>query len=220
MVPFPSTRRALGAAVPATTALLAGVTADAQIIVTDAGNTTISVTSQQIFFQLGDGIGGTGTVSSSGLSGTHYSLQYSSSNLQKPSVYTSDGASVADANGYATNFAPGSSVDGTHAFTMGPATVWLNENDSNPAWAAGTRGYVGLRQVSVDTDSGYLYAWADVTYGSDSSLTLHRFAYEQSGSPIAAGAIPEPSTYAALAGLLAGSAALYHRRRNRKNESA
>lgn len=61
---------------------------------------------------------------------------------------------------------------------------------------------------------GRIYTW-----GEDQSLTLHRFAYEQSGEAILAGAIPEPSTYAALAGLLAGSAALFHRRR-KKNEAA
>lgn len=93
---------------------------------------------------------------------------------------------------------------------------YLNKNGANNArWAAGTTGYLGFR---FDVSGTPLFGWAQITYGSDNSLTLHDFAYESSGGSIlaGAGAVPEPSTYALMAGLLAGSAALYRRRQKAK----
>ncbi len=89
---------------------------------------------------------------------------------------------------------------------------WSGSSSGN--WQVGSSGYLGLR-VGNDTD-GYNYGWAEISIGEDSSVTLHSFAYEDTkNTAIQAGAIPEPSTYAALTGLLAGSAVLYSRRRKR-----
>ncbi len=78
-------------------------------------------------------------------------------------------------------------------------------------WFPGTTGFVGLR---FDTNTSPLFGWAQLSYNADQTLTLHDFAYESSGGAITI--IPEPSTFAALAGLLAGSAALYRRRQPKK----
>jgi len=87
-------------------------------------------------------------------------------------------------------------------------------DDSN--WAPGTTGYVGLRVGAGGGD--YRYGWAQISYNSDRSITLYDLAYEQSlntAIQAGAGAIPEPSTYAVLAGIVAAGAAFYARRRDR-----
>ncbi len=110
---------------------------------------------------------------------------------------------------WASNLPFATTVDSTATFTAGQILLdpilggWPIESG---------HGYLGLQL-------GSHYGWAQVSYTSTpsgNSLTLHDFAYEDTANtPIQAGAIPEPSTYAALTGLLAGSAALYARRRKR-----
>jgi hypothetical protein len=84
-------------------------------------------------------------------------------------------------------------------------------------WFAGSTGYLGL-QIQVPGENAN-YGWAHVSYNKDLSLTLHDFAYANAGEAIAAGqtgasgAVPEPSTYGALAALVAGSTILFARRR-------
>lgn len=66
--------------------------------------------------------------------------------------------------------------------------------------------YGGIR---LDTGN---YGWAQLSFDSvNNTVTLVDFAYEDTGSAIAAGAVPEPSTLAAL--LLAGSTLAFRRRR-------
>lgn len=94
-------------------------------------------------------------------------------------------------------------------------TFWANEVGSP---SAGT-GYYGLR-IANGSDS--FYGWARVTNtGRGGTVTLHDFAINTiANDPITAGemsAIPEPSTYAAIAGLLAGSAAMLRRRSRRRS---
>jgi hypothetical protein len=79
---------------------------------------------------------------------------------------------------------------------------------SGTPWTPGTTGFIG---VKFDTNSTPLFGWVQISYNLDQSVTVHDFAYESSGAPIAL--VPEPSNNAVLAGLLAGSAALWRKRR-------
>jgi hypothetical protein len=119
-----------------------------------------------------------------------------------------------DAHGFSPNLSLGAPIDGSHASFGGAALIYLNDsNDAN--WAPGSSGYLGFSFIDgAVTD----YGWARVSFNADFSVTLHDFAYEASGASILAGdtgvsAIPEPSTYAAFVGLIAGAVALNNRRR-------
>lgn len=68
------------------------------------------------------------------------------------------------------------------------------------------------------TDGSTLYGWLNVTRsGADATLTgtVTEWAYETSGANITVGAIPEPASTAAVAALLAGSVAVWNRRRQK-----
>ena len=93
-------------------------------------------------------------------------------------------------------------------------------------WAFGpNETQSGFAPLRIYTDGGiYYYGWVEVTvvsgntysppYAGTVEVTVTGFAFEnQMNTPIEAGAIPEPSTYAllALAGLF-GAAVWHHRR--------
>ncbi|MDP0501222.1 MAG: PEP-CTERM sorting domain-containing protein [Verrucomicrobiota bacterium JB022] len=77
-----------------------------------------------------------------------------------------------------------------------------------------TLGYAALTDGSNE-------AWLELNYDpAANTLGLTRFAYSTNGEQLTAGVapapvVPEPSTTAAIAALLAGSAALYKRRRDK-----
>ena len=74
-----------------------------------------------------------------------------------------------------------------------------------------TSGYVGLQLSNND------YAWALIERHADNSFTLFSMAYDNTGAPINAGAVPEPADSAFAAALLAGSLAAYRARQRRKS---
>ena len=70
-------------------------------------------------------------------------------------------------------------------------------------------GYIGF---TFDTDLGdTVYAWAEVNLQPDGILTVERWAYDDEGGSITAGAIPAPGALGLLA--LAGGAAGIRRKR-------
>lgn len=109
------------------------------------------------------------------------------------------------------DLALGTTIDGS--LNLGSNYSRINRSGINDAqWAPGTTGYIG---VEFNTNTSPLFGWVQLSYNLDQSITVHDFAYESSGGAIGAG-IPEPATTVALAGLLAGSAALYAKRRRTK----
>jgi hypothetical protein len=81
------------------------------------------------------------------------------------------------------------------------------------AWDAGERGFLGLRFDGPGDDR--YYGWADITVHSTQSITMHAYAYDDSGLPIHVGDrgyIPEPSTLGLLALGATGLAAVRRRK--------
>lgn len=92
------------------------------------------------------------------------------------------------------------------------SSTWSSANDSQIFVGSSTGNLFG---VKFDAGSGTNYGWIRIDVNGDGSFTLTDFAYEQSGAGILAGAttaVPEPASTAAVCGLLAVSALLWHRR--------
>jgi len=216
-------RLALRIVLPALAVALAAPAAEAQIVYTNAANITTPSAASYLVFELGSN-GNPGSASTTFFSAAQFALSFDGS-LDTPqlgiraanSAYFNPGSPWLENFSLNTAISPG--LDWyVFAFDF---SIFINNNTSaynsyvaSNYWVAGTTGYVGLRIGAGGSD--YRYGWAQISYNNDRSLSLHDFAYEQSINTAinaGAGAIPEPSTYAALAGLLAGGAAFYAKRR-------
>lgn len=116
---------------------------------------------------------------------------------------------------YVSNLAQGALIDGAGNFQGGSggfgylATFVDNQTDFSPpesvVWNFGSDGYIGFR--FNPSGSQQLYGWGHVTISADRTvLTLVDWAYENTGAPIHAGEIPEPTTSLLLTGGLFFSA--------------
>ncbi|HEX4342669.1 MAG TPA: PEP-CTERM sorting domain-containing protein [Verrucomicrobiae bacterium] len=79
-------------------------------------------------------------------------------------------------------------------------------------WSNGQEAFIGLK---FDNSGAPNYGWADITVNGPASITLHSFAYDNTGSLLAAGdpnPVPEPSQIALFAIGATGIAA-YRRRK-------
>ncbi len=219
----------------ATLGALASTSASAAIVYIDCPDVTVaentgSGPSETIYFDLGTG---SAWKQSDYPTGTpwHVSIQAMGEGTAHGAFAYSNMGEVSIAWRQETTF-PDPYALFAHRFTDAPDQVISSALDGNwsgmEAWLAdttnpafqgewtnnGTSGYIALNWTVAGNN--HLYGWAQVSYNTDHSVTLHDFAYEDTANtPIQAGAIPEPSTYAALTGLLAGSAALFARRRKR-----
>jgi hypothetical protein len=122
-----------------------------------------------------------------------------------------DGATAVSGH-YAAKLDAGTEIGYSLIFRTGPRPLYYYT--AGP-WSPGTRDYLGFG-FFIGSNLQANFAWADVSYNSDNSLTLYGFAYETTlGANITAGAVPEPAESAAFAALLAGSAAAYAARKKR-----
>lgn len=108
----------------------------------------------------------------------------------------------------------GSLIDGTTTTRGNYAILAGVYNSGTTEWTPGTTGYIG---VQFDMSTSPLFGWVHMSYNADKSITVYDFAYNASGGGIAAGAgaVPEPASSAAIAGLLAGTALLFAKRRKK-----
>ena len=192
-------------------ALASATTAGATIIYTNPED--LNANGGSVYWDMGsNGLGGSADNVSTGSDdfvltfGTTYTKSggSNSQNLSDPRLITQGSAQAAMTEGVKPT---------VRTFPAGEMISGSNVTFSTGNLDFGSSGYVGL---SFNGGSGTNYGWAQIGYnGTD--LILYDFAYESEvGVGIAAGAtssIPEPSAAAGIAGLLAGSAALYSRRR-------
>jgi hypothetical protein len=209
-----STRRKLLLAAPLAAAGAALPAAKGDIIYAPfngGANITIN-TSQVVFFDVGNGVAN--ATSSSGAN-YDFGLYFASGNAAQPRIVKSSGDGIAYTGtffAYAQKFSSGSPIDGS-SFTT---AAYLSKNGGGPWAADGTVGYLGVQVQGSD------FGWIEVSYNTDSTLTLISAAYDNTGAPIAAGAtsVPEPAESAALAAVLAGSLAAFRARQRRKAQKA
>ena len=78
----------------------------------------------------------------------------------------------------------------------------------------------GQHYYGLSINDGAMYGWVSMLNSGDGVGSVQEWAYENSGESIVVGAIPEPATTvtvtAAAAALLAGSAAIWNRRRQKQ----
>lgn len=131
--------------------------------------------------------------------GTHTVTHSSSSSSSSSTVtYNTVGKLKAGAliSGDATLVGFGTLGRYTPAFSSGSSSSSSSSSTHRPAhssgpWGAGGTGYVGFRFVSAANTT--LYGWARLAVGSDLSVTVVDWAYEDDGSPITAGAVQPTS---------------------------
>lgn len=230
-VPASRLSRLARTALPAAPLALAVVpSADATIIGTDAGDLTFSFTDAK-FLWVDMGTGGMpGAVALGPQDHTNPTITSPSFYLWfrysggRPEWVSNDFAfppgphrvfdgvnnSVAVSGNYVALLPFGTTIDSSLSLTSNYKPFRTNGTNGSP-WVAGTTGYIG---VEFNTNTTPLFGWVNISYNADQSITVHNFAYESSGGAIAAG-VPEPAAAAAIAGLLAGSAALFAKRRKR-----
>ncbi|MCO6046133.1 PEP-CTERM sorting domain-containing protein [Aeoliella sp. ICT_H6.2] len=92
--------------------------------------------------------------------------------------------------------------------TIGPGGAFVSGWDVftdevySGEWPAGSSGFIGFK--FNPTGSQDLYGWGKLTLSPDNTiLTLVDWAYENTGAPISAGQVPEPSTGLLIGGSLA-----------------
>ena len=126
---------------------------------------------------------------------------------------------------YAYQVGAGATVPGTYNFGQNATFLTHVETNINGSeygligqWGLGVRGFVGFSFMNAANVLcfGYIEMQTNGWTGPGSiGVQFFSLAYEDSGGPINAGAIPEPSTLAALAFGGAGlAAAVYRRRKN------
>ncbi len=131
------------------------------------------------------------------------------------------GGIVGSASGaytYAFKLAPGYTIGSAAPFRASGSMAFYN-GYANSQWLNSSPGFLGLRfMIGGQT----VYGWARVSVAPNApnstsarNITIFDAAYETSGAPIVAGAVPEPSTNACIGMLALGAIGLAAHRRRR-----
>ncbi len=105
----------------------------------------------------------------------------------------------------------GQTVNGGLNFLTGYAGSEAHVGNGGGQFVSGSEGYLGFR-FTTNANAGPYYGWMRVVLANDGSTGLIRdWAYENTGSAITVGAVPEPSVYCPIA--LGGFGLLLRRRR-------
>lgn len=154
----------------------------------------------------------TGNFSTSEIAGQDIKITFlasgSDSFHSKASVDTYNGLTVIDSGDFADRFAYGATLTG-----FGDDIVNTENYDGTGDWG-GFNGIAYLGFYRRDNSGGK--AWVELDYQAAApggSVEVRSFAYGTAGEITNAGVVPEPANAAAICALLAGSAAVFSRRR-------
>jgi hypothetical protein len=202
----------------AVAAVLGSTSAQADVVFIDVnpdatGSTNASTPSVLLSFSL------TGVVATDGshVAGEQFFANHSYSHIGSPTgpvssklQFHGNGTTLFNSHplAYGTLIGPGEVGDTTNT----TATLTGFFEAPKGYWSNGQQAFIGLKFDNSGTPN---YGWADITVNSPASITLHGFAYDNTGSLLAAGdvnPVPEPSQIALFAIGATGIAA-YRRRK-------
>ena len=193
----------------------------ANIVGHDPASTTSSATTTRLIDVDGNGTNDLQIRYRSFTSGA-YALQqmFVFSNTGQTAAYGPVGA---NSQYYAYDLAAGDAIPGANDFGQNATfltQVVTNVNGSDYAiWLTGERAFIGFSftNAASQLDYGYIEVEMDAfaSAASPGGVKFFSLAYENSGGPINAGAVPEPTTLAALAFGGIGLAAAAFRRRKK-----
>ena len=111
------------------------------------------------------------------------------------------------------NLAFGAPVNaGIPSFSSGFGLSDSHTGAGTTQFTPGASGYLGFK-FSDNVDNGPLYGWMKITVDGIAGGVIESWAYDNTGAALAVGTtVPEPSTYAALAGLAVLGLAYLRRR--------
>jgi hypothetical protein len=142
--------------------------------------------------------------------GDDFRLFFQLYQTQKPAITSVGGDNKILLTGLTSNYtaklAYGTIINTSSHFS---SSIPYIENRGMGAWPAPSSGYLGLELANGD------FGWANITYNG-TALTLYGFAYNNTGGPITAGEVPEPTAAGIIGALVAGSAGAYAARQKRK----
>lgn len=213
-----STRLPRRLVLPALPVALAAPVAEAQIVYTDTGDLTITNGAIFIDFYYDDpidGIRGSASTESADPWSQDIVLYFPRDTSSVWAYGLSSGSFAVNWPNRARHYSAGSLIPSSGSWYY---AAYIRVYNPVTNWAFNTRSYLGVSLYHT-SESPDLYGWVELTL-TETSLTVHGFAMDLSGAPIKAGdtgitPVPEPATTSALAALLAGSAALYAKRRKR-----
>lgn len=182
--------------------------ANADIVSSGVVNINIPSTTAGIYLNVATGVF---DITPGGAPGWDLNLWSSSTleiwgnNSASPNDGVLDNFSGGDSATLVDNLPSGTLIDGTYTYgrtdtsveTTGPTAFVLNSS-------ANLFGFRFLNEATGQEDFGWGQVSLSTTYGGQPRL-LVSYAYDNTGAPIAAGAVPEPSTFALLAVMAAGA---------------
>jgi len=133
-------------------------------------------------------------------------------------TYNQFATTTVDSNTYVAMLSSGTTVGSGLTYNgSGYSICNISSGVTTGDWLSdGTHGYLGM--TFGDGTTTY-YGWAEISISSNGSVTIYSVGYNDlAGASIVTG-VPEPSESAALAGLLAGSAAAFGAIRRRRNKA-
>jgi len=115
-----------------------------------------------------------------------------------------------DVNSPILSLSTGQTVGESNTFAVGHAGSASHVGNGLAQFVSGNEGLIGFKLITNANDGPY-FGWMRVTFSNTNSPgMIHEWAYENSGSAISVGAVPEPTV---LVSMLVGVAGFCLRRR-------